>query len=87
MNTTDTVCQSCGMPLARDPKGGGTNADGSRSTDFCSYCWDAGKFTAPKVTLPQMQERVRGLLSQMGMPTLQVDAMTAGIPKLARWKT
>ena len=25
-------CQSCGMPLRRDEKGGGTNADGSKST-------------------------------------------------------
>ncbi len=23
-------CQSCGMPLSRDEKGGGTNADGSK---------------------------------------------------------
>ena len=28
----NNVCQSCGMPLSKDAKGGGTNADGSRST-------------------------------------------------------
>ncbi|MBC7771253.1 MAG: hypothetical protein H7210_02040 [Pyrinomonadaceae bacterium] len=22
------ACQSCGMPLSKDPRGGGTNADG-----------------------------------------------------------
>ena len=30
-------CQSCGMPMARDPEGGGTEADGSKSAKFCSY--------------------------------------------------
>jgi hypothetical protein len=24
-------CQSCGMPLKKDSKGGGTNADGTKS--------------------------------------------------------
>ena len=28
-------CQSCGMPLSRDPNGGGTNADGSASAMYC----------------------------------------------------
>jgi hypothetical protein len=23
------ICQSCGMPLKKDPKGGSTNSDGS----------------------------------------------------------
>ncbi len=27
-----TSCQSCGMPLSKDPQGGGTEADGSLST-------------------------------------------------------
>jgi hypothetical protein len=34
-------CQSCGMPLSRDELGGGTNADGSRSTEYYSHCFRA----------------------------------------------
>jgi hypothetical protein len=30
MSETNKNCQSCGMPLKRDLKGGGTNADGSK---------------------------------------------------------
>ncbi len=30
-------CQSCGMPLKRDEKGGGTNADKSISKKYCSF--------------------------------------------------
>lgn len=32
------------MPLQKDPEGGGTNADGTKSTDYCSFCFKEGKF-------------------------------------------
>ena len=38
-------CQSCGMPLSKDPNGGGTNADGTKNTSYCSYCYQNGSFT------------------------------------------
>lgn len=38
-------CESCGMPMENDPQGGGTNADGTKSDKYCSYCWADGKFT------------------------------------------
>ncbi len=40
-------CQSCGMPLKRDEQGGGTNAEGSRSTVYCSHCYQRGQFVSP----------------------------------------
>ncbi len=30
------------MPLSKDPRGGGTNADGSKSSEYCSHCYSAG---------------------------------------------
>ncbi|SLM32350.1 conserved hypothetical protein [Desulfamplus magnetovallimortis] len=30
-------CQSCGMPMKRDPETGGTNADGSKNLKFSSW--------------------------------------------------
>jgi hypothetical protein len=80
-------CQSCGMPLKKDEKGGGTNADGSRSTMFCSRCYDRGKFTTPDMTASQMQELVKGKLKEMGFPGFLAGFFTKGIPKLERWKT
>lgn len=35
MKQTYKNCQSCGMPLKKDEKGGGTNADGSKSEMYC----------------------------------------------------
>lgn len=37
-------CQSCGMPLENEDAKG-TNADGSKSEDYCDYCYKNGAFT------------------------------------------
>ena len=79
-------CQSCGMPLKRDEKGGGTNADGTKSTMYCSKCYEKGKFFNPDMTVTQMQELVKGKLKEMGFPGFLAGFFTKGIPKLERWK-
>ena len=88
MSTSQTYknCQSCGMPMRRDPEGGGTNADGGKSGMFCSHCFQAGRFTMPDLTAGQMQERVRGKLKEIGFPGFMAGLFTRGIPRLARWK-
>lgn len=43
-NQNVTYCQSCGMPLNTDVLG--TNSDGSKNNDYCTYCFKSGKFTA-----------------------------------------
>jgi hypothetical protein len=56
-------CQSCGMPLSKDPLGGGTNADGSRNTEYCSHCYKSGCFTEPNIfgsPASPMAARARG---------------------------
>ena len=78
-------CQSCGMPLARDDKGGGTEADGSKSTEFCSNCYQKGTFTDPGMTADQMVARVKGRLEQLKLPPNVVANLTGEIPALKRW--
>jgi hypothetical protein len=79
-------CQSCGMPLKRDEKGGGTHADGSKSAAYCSHCFEGGRFTMPDLSASQMQARVRGKLKEMGFPGFVAGMFTRRIPKLERWK-
>jgi len=79
-------CQSCGMPLKQDPKRGGTNADGSISTIYCSYCYDKGKFLQPDVTADEMRKFVKEKLIEMKMPGFIAAFFASGIPHLARWK-
>ncbi|HZQ70515.1 MAG TPA: zinc ribbon domain-containing protein [Terriglobales bacterium] len=78
-------CQSCGMPLSKDEKGGGTEADGSKSTAFCSHCYAGGRFTEPDLTVDQMVVKVRDKMRQMHIPGFLAKGFTRDIPTLARW--
>lgn len=50
-------CQSCGMPLNKDPKQGGSEKDGTKSKKYCSYCYEEGAFTSPDIdTAKKMQQ-------------------------------
>lgn len=79
-------CQSCGMPLNKDPKGGSTNTDGSKNKMYCSHCYENGKFLQPDVTAQEMQGFVKGKMKEMGFPGFLAGFFTMGIPKLERWK-
>lgn len=78
-------CQSCGMPLKRDIQGGGSNLDGSKSTIYCSHCFQNGMFTQPNIQASEMQIFVKGKLKEMGFPGFIAYFFTLNIPKLKRW--
>ena len=79
-------CQSCGMPLSRDEKGGGTEAGGSKSTEYCSHCYLNGEFTDPGLTVDQMMARVKGKMLEMQMPESLATTLASQIPHLKRWR-
>lgn len=79
-------CQSCGMPMRRDERGGGTNADGSKSGMYCSHCYEAGAFTLPNLSAAEMQGRVKSKLREVGLPGVAAWFLARKVPKLARWK-
>jgi hypothetical protein len=81
------ACQSCGMPLKRDASGGGTNADGSRSREYCSHCFHHGTFTEPGITADEMAAKVEGKLRQMHFPGFLARKFARDIPTLRRWQT
>lgn len=79
-------CQSCGMPMKQDPQGGGSNADGSRSSDYCSYCYADGNLISPEIDTPRkMQEFCIGKMKESGMPGFVAWLLTRSIPRLKRW--
>ncbi len=86
MNKIYKNCQSCSMPLKKDPKGGGSNADGSNSQMYCSYCYENGNFKQPDITAEQMQVFVKGKMKEMGFPGFLAGFFAKGIPRLERWK-
>lgn len=80
------VCQSCGMPLSKDPLGGGTNADGSISSEYCSHCYRKGAFTQPNITVEEMTKLVEGKLRSMHFPGFLARRFAKDVPTLRRWR-
>jgi hypothetical protein len=80
------ACQSCGMPLSRDPRGGGTNADGTQSSEYCSRCYESGAFTQPNITAEQMTALVEEKLRSMHFPGFIARRFAREVPSLRRWK-
>jgi hypothetical protein len=80
------MCQSCGMPLKKDPKGGSTNADGSKNNKYCSYCYDKGDFTF-KGNVNDFQEFCRKMMIEGGHNRFTAWLFKRGMSRLERWKT
>jgi len=72
--------------MKKDPAGGGTNVDGTKSGMYCSYCYQNGAFNGPDWTVEQMQEFCKKKLKEMKIPDCMAWFLTRGIPKLERWK-
>lgn len=47
------------MPLHKDPQGGGTEKDGTKSIKYCSYCYSNGEFNGGNVSLKEFSEASR----------------------------
>ena len=80
-------CQSCGMPMKKDPNAGGTNSDGTKNLKYCSYCYQDGAFTQPEFTAKDMQVFCKQKMKEMGFPGFLAGIFTMGIPRLERWRT
>lgn len=79
-------CQSCGMPLSKDRNGGGTEADGTRSRRYCSYCYENGRFRQPEMTVNDMKHTVTGVLRRQGMAWPVVAFFAWRVTRLERWR-
>ena len=78
-------CQSCGMPMAEDQLKG-TRPDGSLTDEFCTYCFQQGKFTQD-VSMEEMIEICVPHMVDSGMPEPEARKLiTATLPGLSRWK-
>ncbi len=74
------------MPFTKDPRGSGSNGDGSQSTMYCSYCYEMGSFKQPDFSAAEMQTFVKAKMKEMGFPSFLARMFTRGIPRLERWK-
>lgn len=80
-------CQSCGMPMTPGAEYG-TEADGGKSSSYCSYCYHDGKFTS-EMTMEEMIDFCVQPMTENnpGMTAQQAkERMLSFFPLLERWK-
>jgi len=84
----ERYCQSCAMPMGMTDEMNGTKADGSKSEDYCKYCFAKGAFTANST----MDEMIEFCVPHMTAANSGMSADEARIvmrdflPTLKRWK-
>lgn len=72
--------------MNKDPQNGGKNPDGSKNTEYCSYCYQDGTFLSPEITTAQeMQKFCIEKMKEQGMSKFMAWLFTRSIPKLNRW--
>lgn len=88
MEVQVNICQSCGMPLNNDPQKGGTNADGSISDKYCSFCYEFGKFKDEGITLKEkIEKNIQIAVTKMNISESKArDIAESILPNLERWK-
>ena len=79
------MCQSCGMPLG-SAEDFGTNADGSKNSDYCVYCFKAGAFTDNKTLEETIADSVNWAEHAGVSAEEMLKQAKALLPTLKRWK-
>lgn len=64
----------------------GTEKDGSKSNDYCKYCYRDGLFTEPGLTLAQMKAEIEVQMKKHSLPVSVLEKSLAALPALKRWK-
>ena len=77
-------CQSCSMPLS--PELLGTEIDGTKSTDYCQFCYQDGKFTHTRYSLDDMISHLQNQMDHENLPEDIIESAIARLPHLKRWK-
>ena len=77
-------CQSCSMPLD-NPDLLGTEKDGSKSIEYCKYCYQKGAFINPEMTLKEMTTLVVNQMEKLNLDSNTINLAVSSLPHLRRW--
>jgi len=78
-------CQSCSMPLDK-PELLGTEKDGNKNMEYCTYCYQNGAFINPNMTLDEMKTLVTGQMEKRKIDTGIIHMAVSSLPNLKRWR-
>ncbi len=79
-------CQSCSMPLD-NPEMRGTEKDGSPSEEYCTYCYQGGRFTNPDMTVDDMKNFIEKEMRRRNIDVAIVNKAMDSLKGLKRWST
>jgi hypothetical protein len=74
------------MPLDK-PELSGTKNDGSKSQDYCIYCYQNGVFINPDMTLKEMTSLVITQMEKRKIDSKIIDMAVSSLPHLKRWRS
>jgi len=83
----ERYCQSCGMPMGPTDELYGAEQDGTKSKDYCHYCYQNGAFTSECTMQEMIDYCVKPMLENVpGMTEAQArDIMGKTFPQFKRW--
>ena len=85
----EILCQSCAIPMDSMGEMYGTNTDGSKSKDYCNFCFENGAFTTDCTMDVMIEIRIFNMKSSdSSMSAYEARKMFGEFfPTLKRWKT
>ena len=78
-------CQSCTMPID-NVADRGTEKDGSKSSEYCKYCYQNGAFINPDMSFDEMKSLVITQMEKMNLPADIIQNSVRSLPNLKRWR-
>lgn len=79
-------CQSCTMPID-NLADRGTEKNGTKSIEYCKYCYQNGNFTDATMTMEKMKTIVTSQMEKMKLPDDVVQKSLAALANLKRWRS
>jgi hypothetical protein len=79
-------CQSCSMPIDK-PELKGTEKNGSKSDEYCTYCYQHGSFVNPDMTFDEMKKMVKEQMEIRNIDTGIINLALGNLPHLKRWRS
>jgi radical SAM superfamily enzyme len=73
------------MPIDK-PEKMGTEKDGSKRKEYCTYCYQNGSFVNPDMKLEEMKTLVKDQMEKRKIDTGIINMAVSSLPNLKRWK-
>lgn len=79
------ICQSCSIPLKEEYKG--TNNDGSKSEEYCKYCFENGEFIDDRTFEEEVEHLIPMYIDDRDISVEEArEAIIDALKDLKRWK-